>query len=199
MPALERHVVRPKAHKLAVGVLGSVAFVALGGWLLTLGSVVGFVIGLLSIAFFGGAGLYTAVVSVRQGLAKMTLTPGGIELASGGTVPWQDVEAVAVVKAPTTVVAIRLRTYDRYLASLPAGGTRADGLARVLAPVAQLLVRGSTRGARLRDRHDELRWTRENYGFDLGFSPAWLDRPAAEFVQLLEHYRRGAAADGVGR
>lgn len=190
---LERHVVRPRPRKLLLTLLGCVAFVAVGIWMLSSGDLGGIVVGLLAVAFFGGVGVYAVVTSVRQGLAKLTLTPSGLELASGGTVPWPDVEATGVVTEPTTMVWLRLRSYDRYLDSIPDGrAAKADGISRVLTPVAQLLLRGTARGARMRDQGDQLRWTREHFGYDLAFSPAWLDRPAAEFAELLERYRQAA-------
>jgi hypothetical protein len=183
---MERLVIRPRSGRLVTYLVGIVAFVVLGGWLVVSGGVVAKVFGVLGILFFGGGGLVMVVGAVRHGLAKLTLTPAGVELTAGGTVPWEDVEAVGVVTRPTTVVWLRLGSYDRYLASLPADRPVIDpavGLSR--------LGRGSGRHG------DVLRWNRKRFGYDMALSPAWLDRPAPAFAELLEEYRTAAGAAGT--
>lgn len=159
MSSLDAHVVRPEPGRLALVLAGCVAFVAGSVWMVATGGVVAVVAGLVGIAFFGGGALVTAVVAARRGLSKLTLTPAGLEVTGGGTAPWADIEDVGLVTAPATMVAVRLRAYERYAA-------------------------GDLR------RVDKLVRTRRRFGFDLAFSPAWLDRPAPEFVELLDSYRR---------
>jgi hypothetical protein len=174
----DRLVVRPRAGRLPRYAAGIVVFVAVGVWLVVAGGVVAKVFGVLAVLFFGGGGLVMAVGALRNGLSKVALTHEGVEPAAGGTVPWQDVEAVGVVTTPATVVWLRLSSYDRYLASLPADRPAID-------PAVGLSRLGKGKG-----RHgDMLRWNRQRFGYDLALSPAWLDRPAPAFAELLERYR----------
>jgi hypothetical protein len=156
--SLDRHVVRPRPRNLAVALLGCVAVAAAGGWLVEAGGALAVAAGLAATVVFGGGALVVGTVAARRDLSKLTLTPAGLDVAGGGTAAWPDIEEVAVVAAPATMVAIRLRGYERYAA-------------------------GDLR------RVDHLVRTRQRIGFDLAFSPVWLDRPVDEFVQLLERYR----------
>lgn len=180
--------VRPRPWKLALYLLGAVVFVVAGGWLMLSGDAGAFVAGALSVAFFGGL-LVLVIVNART--RRLALTPEGIE--HGGTIPWADVESVAVVKHPTTMVALRLHSYDRYLASQTADGTReAKRTIGFLKPFAHVfrMIPAMRRYTAVQGQGDELRWNRDMYGFDIGISPAWLDRSPSAFVELVERYRR---------
>ncbi|WP_146231734.1 STM3941 family protein [Lentzea atacamensis] len=184
----DRLVVRPRPWKLALYLLGAVVFVVAGVWLMSSGDAGAFVAGALSVAFFGGL-LVLVIVNART--RRLTLTPEGIDI--GGTIPWADVESVGVVKHPTTMVALRLYSYDRYLASQTADGTReAKRTIRFLKPFAHFfrMIPSMRRYAAVQGQADELRWNRETYGFDIGISPAWLDRSPGSFVDLVERCRR---------
>jgi hypothetical protein len=156
--ALDRYVVRPRPRNLVVALLGCVVFVAVGAWLVETGGAIAVVAGLTGMVVFGAGALVVGTVAARRDLSKLTLTPAGLEVAGGGTAAWPDIEEVAVVAAPATMLAVRLRAYEHYAA-------------------------GDLR------RVDQLVRTRQRIGFDLAFSPVWLDRPVDEFVHLLESYR----------
>jgi hypothetical protein len=184
----DRLVVRPRPWKLALYLLGAVVFVVIGVLLMMSGSVSGFLAGVLAVAFFGGV-LVLVIVNART--RRLALTPEGIE--HGGTIPWADVESVGVVKDPTTMVALRLHSYDRYLASQTADGAQeARRTIRFLKPFAHLfrMIPSMRRYAAVQGQADELRWNRETYGFDIGISPVWLDRSPSAFAELVERYRR---------
>jgi hypothetical protein len=199
MADLDRYVVRPKAGKLILYVLLAAAFVVVGVFLIAVGDFGAVLVGLLSIAFFGGGSVFAAVsVKRRGGLSQLTLTRTGIEFAAGGTVPWRDVESVGVTAEPTKLVGIRLRSYDGYLTSLtPEGRRDADRLIRFMKPFAHLLrqeepsVGGFADEAR--DLASVLAWSRRQFGYDFGISPAFLDRSPELFVELLERYRQASA------
>jgi hypothetical protein len=186
----ERLVVRPRPWKLALYALGALVFVVIGVALLDSGSIAGFFLGLLSIAFFGGGMVLVALNARRRGLAQLTLTRDGLELSSGGRIPWADVESVGMAYRPAQMVVLRLRDYDSYLASNPDTSATLKFL-RPFAHVFRVVPSYKRFATEVHGPADELRWNRETYGFDLGFSPMWLDRPPREFVDLVERYRQG--------
>lgn len=180
--------VRPRPWKLALYLFGALAFVVLGVLLMMSGSVSGFITGVLGVAFFGGG---TVLVAVNARTRRLVLTPEGFE--HGGTIPWADVESVEVVKSPATMVVLRLHSYDRYLASQTPEGTReAVRTIRFLKPFMHVfrMIPSMRRYTEVQGQADELRWNRETYGFDIGISPAWLDRSPRAFAELVERYRR---------
>lgn len=179
--------VRPRPWKLALYVLGALVFVAVGVLLMMSGSISGFVAGALAVAFCGGV---LVLVAINARTRLLALTPEGIEL--GGTIPWADVESVEVVEHPATMVALRLHSYDRYLASQTADGTReAMRTIRFLKPFMHVfrMIPSMRRYIDVQGQADELRWNRETYGFDIGISPVWLDRSPRAFADLVDRYR----------
>ena len=107
----------------------------------------------------------------------LTLTPLGIELISGGFVPWADVAAVGISRASgTQLIGLQLSSHDAYIASLtPTEGILAGkGAAGVTA------------------------WTRSRSGgYDLCFSPLLFDRRAAEVVSVITGYWSSWLAQNV--
>jgi len=184
-------VVQPKPWKLALFALGAFVFVVIGSFLLRSGGVAGFVFGALAIAFFAGGFVFVVLPARNRGLARLVLTRDGLELPSRGRLPWADVESVDVVATPTRMVTLRLNSYDAYLASCPDDGARL-GFLRPFAHVLRMLPALKRFATEVRGPADELRWNRETYGFDVGISPMWLDRPPRAFVELVERYRSGS-------
>ncbi len=156
-------------------------FVTIGAVLVVEGGGFDKALGVVVLAFFGVGGLFSAITTLRRGLAQLTLTPEGIELAAGGTVRWRDVADIGVGTKPTKLVWLRLRGYDRYLASIPGNAPAPDESGRV-----------PRRRGRGRYSASLMRRNRERYGYDMGFTAGWLDRPAPAFVELMEEYRRAA-------
>ncbi len=175
----------------ALFALGTFVFVVIGSFLLRSGGIAGFVFGALVIAFFTGGFVLVVLPARKRGLAHLTLTRDGLELASGGRIPWADVESVDVVDHPAKMVTLRLRSYDAYLASGPDNGAML-GFLRPFAHVLRVVPALKRFATEVRGPADELRWNRETYGFDVGVSPMWLDRSPHEFVDLVERYRLGA-------
>ncbi|ANZ41110.1 hypothetical protein BBK82_39130 [Lentzea guizhouensis] len=187
----DRLVVRPRPWKLALYALGAFVFVVIGSYLLRSGGVLGFVFGALAIAFFAGGFVFVLLPARKRGLAHLTLTRDGLELSSGGRIPWADVGSVDVVDHPTKMVTLRLNSYDAYLASGPDDSARL-GFLRPFAHVLRMVPSLKRFATEVRGPADELRWNRETYGFDIGISPMWLDRSPREFVELVESYRSGS-------
>lgn len=194
MTDADRLVVRPRPWKLALYALCALVFVVIGVFLLDSDSISGVVVGVLSIAFFGGGLVFVVLYTRKRGVAQLTLTSDGLELASGGRIPWADVESAYVADQPAKMVALRLHSYDRYLASDPDDSARL-GFLRTFAHVFRMVPSMKRFATETEGTADELRWNRDTYGFDLGFSPMWLDRSPDDFVALVERYRRGGRDD----
>lgn len=197
-------VVRPRWWLLALTAAGCLGFTAMGLMMIASGEIFGILGGLLNVALFGGGGVLLARFVARRGLWALTLTPAGIELATGGLLPWEDIEAVGTVRFKLDktnkikLLGIRLRSYDRYLASVPPV-QRVEmqrGMIWFLKPIGLLTSMFGNSGlmqsfvSDVSSLETALRWSREQSGWDYTFSPVWLDRPTEQFVAFVERYRR---------
>ncbi len=194
-----RFVVRPRWWLLAITAAGCLGFTAMGLMMIASGEVLETLVGLLAVALFGGGGVLSGLFVARRGLSHLTLTPAGIEPATGGMLPWEDIEAVGTARVETTkLLGVRLKSYDRYLASVPpVQRVEMERHLRWFAKPMALATSGlGKRGLSqsfVRDvssLETALRWSRAQTGWDMTFSPVWLDRPLEEFIALLERYRR---------
>ena len=196
--------VRPRWWLLALATAGCVGFTAIGLTMIASGEVFGILGGLLSVAFFGGGLVLSGLFVARRGLWCFALTPAGIELATGGLLPWEDIEAVGTLRQKISrtnkikLLGIRLKSYDRYLASVPPV-QRVEmerGLLWFLKPLALVASVFGDSGllqsfsSDVSSLETGLRWSREQTGWDYTFSPVWLDRPTEQFVAFVERYRR---------
>jgi Protein of unknown function (DUF2982) len=204
--------IRPKAQQNAVLVGILCALFCLGGfWMVLSGEeVFG---GLVGLAFFGGGALYGIPRMLRRQV-PLALTPEGLEQRypeGNACIPWSDVEAIGLVSMfGTKMVGLRLTSYDRYMGrmspALAAHLTKTLPYMKLMAGAASLLDTPNAVAAWAKhDGHDvsgglksfdevgswaeALRWTRDLCGYDIALSWAELDRPAADFVALLEGYR----------
>ncbi|MCX7113402.1 MAG: DUF2982 domain-containing protein [Proteobacteria bacterium] len=207
--------VRPKASKNATLVaIGCAIFTIAGLGMVFSGEEV--FAGLLGIVLFGGGGLYGIPKMLRRRVS-MVLTPEGIEqrYAEGSAyIPWSDVEKVGIISMfSNKMVGIRLKSYDRYLdrmsPSLAEFMTKSLPYLKLLTLATSLLdvptsvtVWSKLEGhdvsealdgfGKVGDLAQALLWSRKQYGYDLALSWAEIDRPATEFVALLEGYRSSA-------
>jgi len=207
--------VRPRVLRNAILTgIGCAIFSVAGLWMILSGEQI--LVGLLSLAFFGGGGLY-AIPRMLRRTVSLELTREGIEWRypqGKAVVPWVDVESIGIVSLfSNKMVGIRLRSYDRYLnemspevarlfaKSLPymKFAARATSLLDTPAAIALwskrdgadpsgTLASFSTVG----NLAEGLVWARTNYGYELLLSWADIDRPPAKFVTLLEEYRSRA-------
>jgi hypothetical protein len=112
---MDRHEIRPAGWRFGLLVLGLVAFVALGVWLLTSGGLFTIPIGVLTIVFFGGFGGY-ALYRMSLGQGRIAIVPAGVEIALYGpsprVIPWSDIDAIGVLKlGDQEYTTIRLNRY----------------------------------------------------------------------------------------
>jgi hypothetical protein len=190
---MQELVVRPRVGGLLWRILGALAFVAAGAWMISTGEIFPMLAGVVSIAFFGGGMALVVAQSVQHGVSQLTVGPDGLR-SRFGVISWADVESVRFDARNGGVVGIRLHDPKRFMASVPP--TTNQATRRFMLPFAFVLgafdhrLRSYARS--VRTFADEVRWTRETSGWDLGFPAAFLDRPGGEFAELLERYRHAA-------
>jgi hypothetical protein len=191
-------------------VIGCAIFTLIGLWMLFSGEDV--ITGFLAVVFFGGGGLY-AILKILHRPVSMVLTSEGIEqrYAEGSAyIPWSDVEKVGIFSIfANKIVGIRLNSYDSYLDRM--SPSLADFMTKNL-PYLKLMVgaislleipesvsiwsklKGSDASkvlssfGKVGNLAQALLWTRNHYGYDIAFSWTEIDRPAADFVTLLNKY-----------
>ncbi len=185
--------------------LACLGFTAAGVWMLMSGNW----LGLLVIAFFGGAGAWGTARMWRQ---RVHLTAGadGLTIGAGGFVPWRDVEAIGVGRiSGAKVLGVRLASYDDYIRSLTpqqirlmrtvAGAGKAAGA--VLVPLQSLdaqsaieLADGGGPASLLSiDRRSVagmLSWTRSQSGFDLVWASSAISGSVERWADQLQTLRR---------
>jgi hypothetical protein len=139
----------------------------------------------------------------------------------GGWIPWTDIERIGIFKLNIKLVGIRLSRYDHFLVSLtPAEMQTIESRLRNLKMFAggAAFVKGAEFDPKelqsyvdlLKDQKElyelgemayakdlasaagMLKWNREHYGFEWGFSSLELDRSLDQFANLLEQYRQAA-------
>lgn len=189
--------------------LGCAAFVAVGVFLLLGDGWGGKLAGLAAILFFGVGGGYALWKKARES-AILTLTPEGILVHTGGFLPWEDFEAAGMGRVPgvpggTSVLGIRMKSYERYAASftpeqlrLARGAAKAGALAGSALPSAGTILdpRGpeALRSLPQHDLREMLHWNRELTGWDVSFSPLLFDGGAAAALSKIQAYHQGVLA-----
>ncbi|QKW32857.1 hypothetical protein HUT06_01405 [Actinomadura sp. NAK00032] len=195
---MERVEIRPRPWLLGMVLAGALGFSAFGLAAVVYGDSGAIAFGLVTVIFFGGGTTSAMLIMARRRFVSLTLTPLGIEV-NGGLIPWEDVQAVGVMKASTELLGIRLARYDRYVASMmPADRIVAEERMRwFLRPIAAIdgLFPGAGLGniARTASSLERgLRLGRNRFGWEFVFSPVMIDRPLVSFVAFVEDYRRSS-------
>jgi hypothetical protein len=206
---MDRHEIRPAAWRFVLLVLGLIAFVSLGVWLVMSGGLFVIVIGVLTVVFFGGFGAY-AVYRMSQGRGRIAILRSGVEITLFGStprlIPWSDIEAVGVLTVrDQEFTTIRLNRYRALVETLTddearlalrefqamrlmSYATMAAGVAH-LADVSDLatFVSGSEH---VKSVVAMLRHARDTYGAEVLLPWNLRDRSAREFADYLEQCRR---------
>ena len=214
---MERHEIRPAAWRFVLFVLGLMAFVALGVWLVTSGGIVAAAIGVLTLVFFGGFGTY-ALYRMSQGRGRIAILPSGVETTMFGrtprVIPWSDIEAIGVLKLrDQEFTTIRLNRYRSLIDTLTDDEARlalrefqamrlmsyatiAAGVAHA-ADVSDLatFVSGSEH---VKSVVAMLRHARDTYGAEVLLPWNQRDRSARAFAEYLEQCRLTAAQTPAG-
>jgi hypothetical protein len=205
--------IRPGRGKIALMVLGSIAFVFVGAYLIDKGNTL---LGWVAIIFFGANGLFLFPKMLRRRLS-MVLSPAGLEwvtMVGSALIEWDTIEQIGVVKYfGQKMVGIRLRSYDSFLANM------SDQLARFLRRSIVVLkffnparlasktgmlpaklwcaLEGSTdpytatkRLGQVGNLAGLLMWSRETYGYDVVFPWYEQDRSAEDLANLLDQWKQ---------
>lgn len=87
-------VFRPSLPRMLLMLVGSAVFVVLGPCFLAMGNLVGWVVGAVSMLFFGYCGLVVLYRLVRR-LPELVVDDDGLDHVAHGRVSWDDVDHVA--------------------------------------------------------------------------------------------------------
>lgn len=141
-----------------------VLFTAMGVVVLVLAptKTLNLIVGVAAIGFFGAGGGYSLVRQWRRSTV-LVADDDGIRITDAGRIPWADVDRIGVT---SDGLGIRLRRYDTFLSTCPAGTEH---------------TATSLRAARTR-----------NSGYDLVFAARLLGRPAGEAARDLQRRRPAA-------
>ena len=214
--ALPRLEIKPKSRRNAVLLLiGCGVFVVAGAWMVVEPeTLLDQIIGLVSILFFGVAGII-AVPRLLRRKNSMVLTPEALEqvtIYGNATVPWSDVEHIGRVRyLGQSFLGVRLKSYDRYLQGvsqeLAANLKRGLPYLRIAAAVSNTLpappivklwssleehdspTASLAAFGKVGDLAGVLHWTRKKFGYDILFAWADFDRPVGQLVKVMEEYR----------
>jgi hypothetical protein len=214
---LPRIEIKPKPIRNGIlAILGCSIFTIGGAFMLASGEKANMYVGALSIVFFGGGGLYSIPKIMRRKLSFVLTSDSLQQVAPVGTaqIAWSDIEKIGTVSLfGTHLAGVRLKTYDRYIASmssdmadtfhktLPAlkAISRAVSLADMPYAVAIQIwsaFKGKDEPAdvlksfgKVGTYVEALLWNREHFGYDLVWGWSDRDRSAPEFAKLLEQYR----------
>jgi hypothetical protein len=171
--------------------IGCGVFVLIGVLMMVDGNLL---LGLVCAIVFG-LGLLACVPRLLQSKPVFELTPAGLRPQSGGVVPWQDVEDVAVGLMPRIggVVGVRLSDYTAYVGSTPGRMPVAKLLdiwiaARLMPRSARPDISGLTR--RQRNHVALLAWNRKRSGgLDLSWSSRMFEESPESLVSQILAYR----------
>jgi hypothetical protein len=209
---MERIEIHPATWKIVLMILGMIAFVVGGIFMIIYGDgVFEKAIGVIGVVFFGGFGGY-ALYSRSRGQGKLAILPTGIEIGILGVnprvLPWSDIEAFGVNKIGNQeFTTIKLKNYQAWLSGISQEEAAAavrffrslellgQTTAKVAAandndPRAILLMLEETE--EVRSLIDILAYNRMQLGaeFQLGWNMR--DRGAQEFAEFLEQCRRNS-------
>nr|WP_274635765.1 hypothetical protein [Microbacterium bovistercoris] len=138
-----------------------VLFAAMGVVVLALAptKTLNLIVGVGAIGFFGVGGGIAFAQQWRRSVA-IVADDDGLRLGAGGRIPWADVDRIG---STSTMLGVRLRRYDTFLASLPRATEHTT---------------------------ESLRASRaQNAGWDLTWANRLLDRPPGEAARDLQRRR----------
>jgi hypothetical protein len=207
---MERIEIKPPAWKIALAILGILAFVLIGLLMVLFGDLFAKGLGLVSILFFGGVGLYWLYARGRS-YGRVALLPAGVEIGLPGmnprVLPWGDIEGFGVSKIVNQeFTTIRVRSYRAWLSGVSAREAaevvrfhrQVGGMAQATAKVVEFgdargelrrMAEGSTEVASLAGI---LAYNRERFGGEFLLGWSMRDRGARQFAEYLEQWRRNS-------
>jgi hypothetical protein len=207
---MERIEIHPPAWKIALAILGMLAFVLIGLLMVVFGDLFAKGLGLISILFFGGAGVYWLYARNRN-YGKVAILPAGVEIGLPGmnprVLPWGDIEAFGVSKiANQEFTTIRVRSYRAWLSGVSVQEAaevvrfhrKVGGIAQTTAKVVEFgdsqgeLRRVSEGSTEVVSLAGILAFNRERFGGEFLLGWSMRDRGARQFAEFLEQWRRNS-------
>jgi hypothetical protein len=205
----------PRLRQRALFIAGCLSFVAGGAFIVVVGEDLEKVVG-LACAVFGAWALVIWLRRMRDDRA-IVLSAHGLRPATGGEIPWADIEDVGVfAHRRAKGVGVRLRSVERYAASFTDADRRllerrVTGM-RALGGVAGAAQQVSApfdedAGELTRIAGDRslstlagmIAFSRETFGYDWTFGALELDRSPEAFATLLrEHAARASTPVSAG-
>jgi hypothetical protein len=208
---MERIEIRPPTWKLALAVMGMIAFTIGGILILIYGDgVFEIAVGLLAVVFFGGFGGY-ALYRRGRGQRKLAILPTGLEFGIPGMIPrvvrWEDIEAVGVTtisKQKFTTVRIKPDRYQAFLKDVSPteaksairffSSLRLVGYATVAVGIANLedtseLTETLGGSGEVKTLSSMLMFNRVKFGAEFLLGWNMRDRSAEAFAEYLEQLR----------
>jgi len=194
---LDTIVVRPRNYLIVLALLASIGFVILGGWFTVAerNDLRALVIGPLSVAFFGWAGVVGAQ-RLFSGWA-MDISPLGMTIAGptgeAKQLRWVDIEGFIIIKvAHQKLLGIKLSRVDNLASQYSEHEAKVllrrhnilTGLLAVLQPAAIAKSVGNN------EVEGFFRGQRSTYGADVILGWQDRDRGADAFMEYLESFRR---------
>jgi len=208
--------VKPKTKQNAILLcIICIAFSVIGFFMILSGDIKTVLAGLLAIVFFGGGG-FLAIPKLLQRPISMILNHDGLkQITPSGTslICWQDIETIGIARIyGNKMVGLRLITYDNYIKSMspefidyfikimPSLKLVAFGASLLDAPNSIKLwsvlenrpnpIEALRSFGKVGNLVEALLWNRKNFGYDICLAWSELDRPASEFIALLEQFHK---------
>jgi hypothetical protein len=218
---MDRLEIKPKSKRNAVLVaIGCGIFALVGVAMMLDGDGSDALVGMLCLLFFGIGGVI-AIPKLFRRTISVVLTKQGIEqkhIYGNALIRWSDIEEIGITKMfGQQMVGVRISNYDRYLADMSpkfaSALTKSLPYFKLLAlfmpfaniPLAVRLwsrlensadpIRSLKDFGKVGDLAGLMMWQRKTFGYEILFGWADIDRPYAEFVELLNNYRLATEQD----
>lgn len=212
----QRFEVKPKKRNYLLSLIASsfILFIGLAGFVVGIPATATNVLCGLFLIAFGGVFMLISIKSMRRS-TSMILDQNGLQqimLVGLARIPWQDIESIGSTRVKAhKVIGIRLKKYDGYInnlspelasfinKSLPFMRVAAVGTSFLDVPIAQQLLSAFEgredpsetlkKLGEVGSLAESMILTRQTFGYDILIQWTELDRPASEFIKLLESYR----------
>lgn len=210
---MERIEIKPPRWQMGLMVLGILAFVAFGVFMILAGEeVTEQAMGCLAIIFFGGFGSY-ALYLMSRGQGKLAVVPAGVEVGIPGVMPrvlpWNDIDAFGVNTIENQeFTTITLKNPHGWLAGIsPQEAAAAVGFFRKMGLMGQATVEVALASEEDKEEYAELQklaasskevktlldilaYNREKFGAEFLLGWNLRDRSAKDFAAFLEQQRQ---------
>jgi hypothetical protein len=207
--------VKPKAKQNAILLsIICIAFSVSGVFLILSGDIKTVLAGFLVIVFFGGGGFFVIPKLLQRPISMILNHEGLKQITPSGTsfICWKDIESIGIARiyGNNKMIGLRLITYDNYINSM--SPELIDYFIKIM-PSLKLVALGTSlldfpnslklwsvlenrpnpvealrSFGKVGNLVEVLLWNRKSFGYDICLAWSELDRPASEFISLLEQF-----------